>query len=444
MRRSVAPPAASSLFTPEDLAIVRLGAADVASPIDSEELFVDEDDAVLVHADTRALAPYLDAGVPLPAFEPAGARRSLFFEPANVTAGIVTCGGLCPGINDVIRSIVLTLRFSYGVERVLGFRHGYAGLARDTAHPPIALNMDAVARIHEDGGTMLSSSRGPQKPSDMVDGLVAQGVDLLFTIGGDGTLRGAAALQQEIASRGLDIAVVGVPKTIDNDLSWIERTFGFATAVEEARRAIRGAHTEAKGVFNGVGLVKLMGRHSGFIAAHATLACSDVNFCLVPEVPLHLEGERGFLRAMEERIATAAHAVVVVAEGAGQLLFEGAAGEDASGNSKLRDIGPFLKQRLRDHFRDRGVPLSIKYIDPSYLVRSLPANASDSALCLMLGQHAVHAAMAGRTSMLVGYCNQRFTHVPLALATRSRKQLDPRGELWEAVLGATGQPATWT
>ncbi|MEZ4442039.1 MAG: ATP-dependent 6-phosphofructokinase [Polyangiaceae bacterium] len=443
MRRSIAPEPRKSLFTPDDLAIERVGDPTFLSPIDNPDLFVEEDDAVLVHADTRDLLPYLESGLPLPVFEPAGPRRRIFFDPAEVTAGIVTCGGLCPGINDVIRAILLTLRFSYGVERLLGFRYGYAGLTADTPHPPIPLDMEAVRRIHEDGGTMLASSRGHQDPDEMVDSLVRHGVNILFTIGGDGTLRGATALHEAIAARGLDIAVVGIPKTIDNDLQWIERTFGFVTAVEEARRAIRGAHVEAKGVFNGIGLVKLMGRHSGFIAAHATLSCSDVNFCLVPEVPLHLDGERGLLETVERRIRRSAHAVIVVAEGVGQNLFEGHAGQDASGNVKLRDIGPYLRQRLAEHFAARQLEVSFKYIDPSYLVRSLPANASDSALCLMLGQHAVHAAMAGRTNMLVGYFNQRFTHVPLAMSTRSRKQLDPRGELWEAVLGATGQPAAW-
>lgn len=278
----------------------------------------------------------------------------------------------------------------------------------------------------------------------MVDALVKHGVDILFTIGGDGTLRGAMAIHQEISARGLSIAVVGVPKTIDNDLRWVERTFGFATAVEEGTRAIMGAHVEAKGAYNGIGLVKLMGRHSGFIAALASLACSDVNFCLVPEVALKLEGERGLLQALEERIQRAQHAVIVVAEGAGQSYFEESGATDASGNTKLEDIGLYLKGRIREHFAAKNIPVSIKYIDPSYLVRSLRANANDSALCLMLGQHAVHAAMAGRTNMLVGYWNQRFTHIPLEMATRTRKQLDPEGELWEAVLGATGQPSSWT
>jgi len=446
MRRSNAPPPLSAPLTTGDLAIDRLGACGVQSPLEVRDLLVDEGDAVLVHSDARDLAPYLSPGGELPFFEPAGARPRLFFDPSRVVAGVVTCGGLCPGVNDVIRSILLTLKFAYGTERLLGFRFGYSGLSREPSDPPLELSMERVRRIHDDGGTILGSSRGAPTVPEMVDSLVRHGVNMLFTVGGDGTLRGAAALAEEISARKLDIAVVGIPKTIDNDLHWVERTFGFATAVEEASRAISGAHVEAEGAFNGVGLVKLMGRHSGFIAAHASVANSDVNFCLVPEVTLALDGPAGFLGALETRLADSRHAVVVVAEGAGQDLVEAeaAGATDASGNLRLRDIGSFLKHRIEAHFSKRSIPLTLKYIDPSYIVRSLPANAYDSALCLMLGQHAVHAAMAGRTNLLIGYWNQRFTHVPLVLATRGRKELDPRGELWQAVLGATGQPARWS
>ncbi len=443
MRRSVAPPPANDLLAPAKLSIDRVGPANIPSPIADRERFVDEDDAVLVHSDALENARYTDAGAALPVFEPAGPRSKIHFDPATLTAGVVTCGGLCPGVNDVIRSLLMTLKYGYGCQRLLGFRYGYRSLSSDNRHPPIELDVERVRRIHEDGGTMLASSRGNPPVPEMVDALERHGVKILFTIGGDGTLSGANAIAREIARRGSAIAVVGVPKTIDNDIHWVERTFGFATAVEEACRAIRSAHIEAEGAYNGVGLVKLMGRHSGLIAAHASLANSDVNFCLVPEVPLVLDGPRGFLSTLQARLATAHHAVVVVAEGAGQQLCATQTSRDAGGNIKLADIGTFMKQTIRDHFSEREIPLTLKYIDPSYLVRSLPANAFDSALCLMFGQHAVHAAMAGRTNMLVGYWNQRFTHIPLALSTNGRKQIDPRGELWSAVLGATGQPPHW-
>jgi 6-phosphofructokinase 1 len=298
-----------------------------------------------------------------------------------------------------------------------------------------------VHGIHEGGGTILGSSRGPQSLAAMVDTLVRERLSILFTIGGDGTLRGASAIAAEVRARGLPIAVVGIPKTIDNDLSWIERSFGFGTAVEEARRVIAAAHCEAKGALNGLGLVKLMGRHSGFIAAHATLANSDVNFCLIPEMPMALSGEHGLLAALEERMRTRRHAVVVVAEGAlqDQLQDPDNVERDASDNIKLVDVGSHLRDRIAHHFAGRGIQALIRYIDPSYVIRSLPANALDAEYCLRLSQQAVHAAMSGRTDMVVGYWNQRFTHVPIARAVEKRKRVDPNGALWRAVLDSTGQ-----
>lgn len=370
-------------------------------------------------------------------FELAGPRRQIYFNPAEIACGIVTCGGLCPGLNDVIRSVVMTLRYGYGVKRIYGFRYGYAGLVASQGIEPLLLTPEMVQDIHDDGGTLLGSSRGPQEPAGMVERLQQLGVQILFAVGGDGTLRGASALVQELQKRNLAISVIGIPKTIDNDIEWIERSFGVATAVEEATRALEAAHAEARGAYNGIGLVKLMGRYSGFITAHATLANADVNFCLVPEVPFSLEG---FLAALEERLLSRHHAVIALAEGAGQDLIEGEVATDASGNVKLKDIGLFLKEAITRHFDHKGLETTIKYIDPSYIIRSVPANAVDSEYCLALGQHAVHAGMSGRTDMMVGYWNQHFTHVPIAMATQKRKQIDPQSELWQQVLGATGQP----
>ena len=262
-------------------------------------------------------------------------------------------------------------------------------------------------------------------------------VRILFAIGGDGTLRGAQALSEEIERRDMKIGVIGIPKTIDNDISYVDKSFGFDTAVAESRTAIYSAHVEATGARNGIGLVKLMGRHSGFIAAHAALANNDANFCLVPEAPFTLEA---FLDALRERIVQRHHAVVVVAEGAGQELMGKNLKRDSSGNIRLGDIGLFLRDRIRDYFRDIGTEVTLKYIDPSYTIRSMPANPNDSVFCLLLGQYAIHAGMAGRSNLVVGYWNGEFTHVPIALAVSKRKQIDPQGSLWSSVLEATGQP----
>jgi 6-phosphofructokinase 1 len=416
--------------------VSKLGEGRITSPITGVR-FVDDEEHVLYHADFRELKGYLDAGIKPPCLEKAGPREKIYFDPAGLKCGIVTCGGLCPGLNDVIRSITLTLTRQYGVKQVLGFRYGYEGLSSKFNHAPLELTPEAVGAIHETGGTILGSSRGSQDITDMVDTLTRLNIGILFAIGGDGTLRGAQAIAQEVAWRGLKIGVIGIPKTIDNDISFSQQTFGFDTAGSEARRAINAAHCEAQGARNGVGLVKLMGRDSGFIASFAVLANSQVNFCLVPEVPFKLEG---LLQALEERLAQRKHAVIVVAEGAGQDLLAQTSECDASGNVQYGDIGIFLRDRIKEHFSQIGRKVELKYIDPSYTIRSLPANAWDSAFCLLLGQYAVHAGMAGKTDMVVAYWNHQGTHVPISLAVSKRKKLDPEGWIWNSVLAITGQP----
>jgi 6-phosphofructokinase 1 len=180
-----------------------------------------------------------------------------------------------------------------------------------------------------------------------------------------------------------------------------------------------------------------MGRHAGFIAAYATLANSDVNFCLVPEVSFTLEG---FLQALRERLEMRHHAVVVAAEGAGQNLMGTTGERDASGNIRLGDIGVFLKEQIKEYFRRAGIDMELKYIDPSYTIRSMPASPPDSAFGLMLGHNAVHAAMAGRTDMVVGYWRDEFTHVPISVAVSKGKRIDPKDKIWTGVLSSTGQP----
>jgi len=425
-----------------DLSIERLGQPAIDSPlIQSKRHFVDDDERILVYSHSHDIRGIKDSKKELPTFERSGPRRKIFFNPADLNCGIVTCGGLCPGLNDVVRTITLSLFWQYGVKNVYGFRYGYAGLTSRPPKPPVSLTPELVYDIHLKGGDILSLSRGPQDTDEMADTLERMGIGVLFTIGGDGTLRGARKLAETIKKRGLKISVIGVPKTIDNDISGIEQSFGFSTAVEAARDVISGAHEEARGAWNGVGLVKLMGRDSGFIAAHATLANSDVNFCFIPEVPLVLEGENGFLSELEKRLDSRHHAVVVVAEGAGSLETgeDGTLKTDASGNVLRQDIGLILKDKIIEYFRQKNKPLSLKYIDPSYLIRSLPADANDSAFCTVLGQNAVHAGMSGRTSMVVGYWNQYFVHVPMSLTVLRRKKVDPEGHLWQTVLEITGQ-----
>jgi 6-phosphofructokinase 1 len=423
-------------LTDLDFTIAQLGEARIPSPM-AAVVFTGDDERVLYHARLADLKPWLDRGEDPPTLECAGPRERLFFEPSSLACGIVTCGGLCPGLNEVIRAIVLSLRHHYGVQTVYGFRYGYEGLVRRHGHVPLALTPELVSRIGELGGSILGSSRGPQSAGEMVDTLERLKVGILFAIGGDGTLRGAQKIGEEALRRGLRLSVIGIPKTIDNDVSFVQRTFGFETAVTEARRATYAANTEAEAARNGIGLVKLMGRDSGFIAAYSVLVDSQVNFCLVPEVPFSMEA---FLVALQHRIERRGHAVVVVAEGAGQQLMNRSDERDASGNVKYGDIGLFLRDGIKSHFKQAGIDISLKYIDPSYTIRSLPATAHDSAFCLLLGHSAVHAGMSGRTNMVVGFWNHQFTHVPIPLAVSARKKIDPEGDLWNSVLASTGQP----
>lgn len=419
-----------------DFTIARIGEGHISSPMRGAR-FTRDDERVLYHSRVEEIKPWIDACKDPPAMEAGGPREEIFFEPSRLACGIVTCGGICPGLNDVIRSIVLSLYHHYGVHKVYGFRFGYEGLVPRYKHTPLELTPDTVARIHELGGTILGSSRGPQNPEEMVRYLEELKIGILFAIGGDGTLRGAGKIAEEAMRMGLPISVIGLPKTIDNDISFVQKTFGFETAVTEARRATYAANTEVEAAQNSIGLVKLMGRDSGFIAAYSVLVNSNVNFCLVPEVPFTLDG---FLEVLKERLDRRSHAVVVVAEGAGQGLMEKTAEKDASGNIKYGDIGIFLRDGIKNYFQRAGIEINLKYIDPSYTIRSMPANPHDSAFCLLLGHSAVHAGMSGRTNMVISFWNHQFTHVPISLAVSERKKIDPEGMLWSGVLASTGQP----
>jgi 6-phosphofructokinase 1 len=422
--------------------VERLGEATLVSPLVEAGgvRFVDDGDRVSFFANTTNFDTVKANGWRLPSFVQAGPRPQIFHDPSWTRAAIVTCGGLCPGLNDVIKALVNTLYYNYGVDNIFGIQYGYRGLIPGFKHDPVILNPDVVDTIHEKGGTMLGSSRGYQEPEEIVRFLDRQNINVLFTIGGDGTQRGTRDIVEIIRKKRLSINVIGIPKTIDNDLNFTDRTFGFETAVQAAAPVIRCAHEEATGAYNGIGLVKLMGRDSGFIAAHACLANSVVNFCLIPEVTFELEGENGLLESMERRLQAKQHAVIVVAEGAGQdLMTKTEVRKDASGNILHDDIGLFLKQRLLDHFKAKKIECSLKYFDPSYMIRSVVANSTDAIFCLHLAQNAVHAAMAGMTNVIIGYWHGQFTYVPVELAVMQRRKVDPNGQLWQGVMQTTRQ-----
>ncbi len=422
-----------------DFNVSGLGANTKISPLRGRE-FVADDERIAFSSQVKNILQQLQEAAAFPSFEKAGAREKLFHDPKQSRAAIVTCGGLCPGLNNVIKGLVTVLIKGYGVDEVLGIRYGYRGLSKQSRHQPLTLNQEVVDRIHNQGGTILGSSRGGQDPAEMVDQLKEWGVNLLFCIGGDGTLKGAQQIGDEVIKRNLPISVIGIPKTIDNDLLFVEKTFGYETSVQTASEIISSAHHEAEGAENGVGIVKLMGRDSGFITAGATLANSVVDFCLIPEIEFELEGERGLLQALNTRLGQKQNVVIVVAEGAGQNLFAKASkNTDKSGNILKEDIGSYLKEEISRDFANRGQEGGVRYIDPSYHIRSVPANASDAIFCYQLAENAVHAALAGKTNLLIGHWNNFFTHVPISLATRERRKVDVDGALWNGVLGTTQQ-----
>jgi 6-phosphofructokinase 1 len=431
-----------------DFIVENLGKCSVKSPLGlSSEIkedvfsFIRSDERVIYDTTMEGFLKFKENNEMPLSFEKAGPREYLYFEPAKTKVAVVTCGGLCPGLNNVIRSLVLELNHRYGISRITGIKYGFEGLISSFNHSVVELTPSFVDDIHLFGGTILGSSRGNQDIGEMVDALERMNINILFCIGGDGTLKGAHVIAEEIKKRNLKISIVGIPKTIDNDISYIDKSFGFETAFSIAHEIIRDAHNEAVGAYNGISLIKLMGRDSGFIAASASISMQEVNFVIVPELDFDLYGGRGFFKELKKRLQDRNHALIVVAEGAGQFLFEEAnLDKDASGNIKHKDIGILLKDKINEEFGRMKMPITLKYIDPSYIIRSAAANANDSKFCSRLAQNAVHGALAGKTDFVVGHWNDQFTYLPIPIAVKERKKIKLNSELWWNVLEATGQP----
>ena len=368
----------------------------------------------------------------------ANTRCNLHFNPSEVVVGVVTCGGLCPGLNDVVRSLTLCSITTFQVKKVIGFKFGFWGLSAAGRSTASELTHQSVSQIHRQGGSVLGSSRGPQKPSEMVDTMVQYGIRILFTVGGDGTQKGASSIAAEVKKRGLDIAVFGIPKTIDNDLSFSHRTFGFETAVEQAVIAIRAAYAEASSHRYGIGIVKLMGRHSGFIAANASIASGSSHLCLIPEQPVSLDV---ILNLIKNRFDVAPYCVITVAEGFGQdWIVSGSDKKDASGNKVLMDIGVLLKEKIDKWMKsqkDVYPEYTIKYIDPSYMIRACAPNSSDAAFCTVLSTLAVHEAMAGHTNCIIAQRYSNYVLIPIRAATSIQRRVDTHGMLWRQVRETT-------
>lgn len=433
-----------------DFSIATLGTPTYASPIKLSNTYGDsiinytrEDEKVQYTIEINKDNP-LDTSE-YNFLEKAGPREKIFFSPEQSHAAIITCGGLCPGLNDVIRSVVRTLWENYGVKNITGIKYGYNGLLDKYEDSFIKLTRESVDSIHTVGGSFLGTSRGGgEEIEKIVDALQQRSIDIIFIIGGDGTQKGASRIAKEALKRGYQLSVIGIPKTIDNDLAFIERTFGFETAVAKATESVLAAHQEAESVFNGIGLVKLMGRNSGFIAAYAALASHEANFVLVPEVPFDLYGHNGFLEHLKNRLKKRQHAVVVVAEGAGMELFDELPRDD-SGNISFSspqapDIGTFLIERINSYFSELLMDVSLKYISPSYIIRSATALPTDALYCTRLASNAVHAGMAGRTNMMISFLHNRYVHLPIDIAVSEVNVIDPESPLWLDVIGKLQMP----
>lgn len=431
-----------------DFTIETLGACKVHSPIELSTLpgdfranYVTDDSFVRYEVNATKDTSKTEGLCSSNLMQKAGPREHIYFNPAHVSAGICTCGGLCPGLNDVIRSVVRCLYYRYGVKKIRGFRFGFKGFFPETGFDTVDLTPAVVDDIHKIGGSFLGTSRGGgNRVNDIVDAIESLNINMLFIIGGDGTQRGSLDIANEIEKRGLKVAVVGIPKTVDNDLLFIDRSFGFETAVERATEAVTSIHMEAFSQINGIGLIKLMGRESGFISTETAIASHETNFCLIPEVPFELDGPNGFMAHLEKRILERHHAVVIIAEGAGQELLTASEETDASGNKKLSDIGTFLRDKINEYFKAKNIHINLKYVDPSYQIRSSVTTANDSIYCERLGSYAVHAAMAGKTKMVVGLVNNKYVHLPIKMVTMRRNYVDPEGSLWRDALDATRQP----
>ncbi|KAG8049861.1 hypothetical protein GUJ93_ZPchr0009g259 [Zizania palustris] len=359
----------------------------------------------------------------LAAYHRAGPRREVAFDPVRVRAAIVTCGGLCPGMNTVVRELVVGLSELYGVRGggVFGVRNGYGGFYSE--EEPVPLEPETVEQWHKAGGTVLGTSRGGFDLGRIVGAIERRGFNQVYAIGGDGTMRGAVKIFEEVRRRRLPVAITGIPKTVDNDVGIIDRSFGFHTAVEEAQQAIAAGHVEAESAVNGVGLVKLMGRSTGHIALHATLSSRDVDCCLIPEENFYLHGAGGLFEFLYHRIKKNGHAVVVVAEGAGQGLIptntDAPRRDDESGNPAFLDVGAWLKAELKAWWEEEH---------------------ADNLYCTLLAHSAIHGVMAGYTGFVSGPINGNYAYIPMAEVAEGKNPVDTKDHKWAWVRSITNQP----
>ncbi len=333
--------------------------------------------------------------------------------------GVLTGGGDCPGLNAVIRAIVRTGSYDHNCEFV-GFRDGWRGpLEPDTQR----LDVAAVRGILPRGGTILGSSRtNPLSEAATVDGksglerikenLANLGVDALIAIGGEDTLGVAGKLCEN------GVKVVGVPKTIDNDLSATDYTFGFDTAVNIAMEAIDRLHTTAESHHRAL-IVEVMGRNAGWIALHAGVA-GGANVILIPEQPFDIKDVCNYV---EKRFETKYAPIVVVAEGAhpkaiGTSVIDDE--RDAFGHTRYGGVGQLLAEEI-----ERRTGKEARAAVLGHIQRGGTPTAFDRVLATRFGVHAIRAVADGAFGQMVALRGTDIVRVPIAEAIRELKLVPP-------------------
>ncbi|MGA7341196.1 MAG: 6-phosphofructokinase [Terracidiphilus sp.] len=470
--------------------------AALENPITDKSIGTLSDDSPRVMLDARGRAEADGAvDLSLPEARPRTHLRYPLQPGAMLGIGILVSGGIAPGINAVIDGIVLRHSLYHARQcargrrhsiEILGYREGFKGLLRPGVHPQ-RLNSAAIRGVVEIGGSYLGTSRadellpgtGPNRNAKLeaaIGRLQNDGVHILYVIGGDGSMSCAHALWHYARRKGYELSVVGIPKAMDNDILWVWQSFGFLSAVEEARQAILHMHTEVSSNPR-VGIVQLFGSDSGFIASHAgySTACDLV---LIPEDPMTMDdivthiSERLTDRFGNGQDIAGPYALVVMAETALPAdarkyiddprvgLSEGKRGEKEALKSFL-DNGRRVRGQTPDELRTAGLKIVSRVLqdriqqelepreywrdfrvitnEPRHLIRSIPPSVTDVIFGERLGALAVDNAMAGYTDFMVSQWLTEFVLVPLPLVVLGRKRVPTNGIFWKSVLSKTGQ-----
>jgi 6-phosphofructokinase 1 len=446
-------------------------------------------------------------------FAEAGPRNMLRFPGHHkklLKVGVLVSGGIAPGINAVISGIVqrhvlyhtpqiTDLRVpgktprSYTLQ-VFGFRNGFAGLLAgddvtvlyDSDSPDEKLRAH-LRRIANRGGSEIGTSRyddllstaDPDKREKDLDqvaeNLANRHFDILYVIGGDGSMRAAHATWKRSRDNGKSLSVIGVPKTMDNDILWVWQSFGFLSAVEKAREALQQLHTEATSNPR-LCVVQLFGSDSGFVVSHAALASGVCDAALIPEVPFTMKKLADYItERLSKRFRPGAggqspYGMIVMAETAVPQDAEDYLSDpevDLDENEKaaiqafvskgcrvhgqtpdelrtggLKVVSRVLQKRIREMKVDDAYWADFRVFtnEPRHLLRAIPPSASDVAFGQRLGVLAVDNAMAGYTDFMISQWMTEYVLVPLDLVVLGRKRVPPNGIFWKSVVASTGQP----